>query len=98
MINLDSKVFGNFTKKEIIGETPKNLSSESFEKQLGEMLENLNSKNSSELEEILESSKNIKNHLGSITGAMALDQKKIKLCMDFLSKYIDEIESRLAKN
>ena len=98
MIDLDSKVFGKFTKKEIIGETPNNLTLETFEKQLKEMLENLNSKNSSELEEILDSSKNIRNHLGSITGAMALDQKKIRLCIDFLSKYIIEIESRLAKN
>ena len=98
MINLDSKVFGNFTKKEIIGETPKNLTPEKFENQLNRMLENLESKNTSELKEILESSKKIRNHLGSITGAMALDQKKIKLCIDFLSKYIKELESRLAKN
>ncbi|MBM2853023.1 MAG: hypothetical protein HW420_1570 [Candidatus Nitrosotenuis sp.] len=97
MVDLNMKVFENFTFKEIIGEVPP-LGSEmkiKLENEFSILKKNLENKNQTELQEILQEQIKIKLELDRLSGAMALSQPKMQMFTEFLTKYIDTIESRL---
>ncbi len=97
MLELDKKVFGKITTKEIIGAEPpaipdtKNI----FEKELLTLLEELESQPKENLEKILEQQKTAETHINSRPGAMALAQNKIELFNEFNKKYVQTIKEKL---
>ena len=97
MVNLNLKVFESFAFREIIGETPP-LEPEmraKLEKEFSTLAKNLEKKNQTELQDILQEHLTIKRELDKLSGAMALSQPKIQMFTEFLTKYIDAVESRL---
>ena len=97
MLELDKKVFGKITTKEIIGAEPpaipntKNI----LEKELAILLAELKSKSKENLEKILEQQKIIQKHMNSRPGAMALAQNKIELFNEYNKKYVQTIKEKL---
>ena len=97
MLELDKKVFGNITTKEIIGaeppETPdtKNI----LEKELTTLLSELNSQSKEDLEKLLEQQILAEKHINSRPGAMALAQNKIQLFNEYSKKYVEKIKEKL---
>jgi hypothetical protein len=98
MVDLNMLVLQNFTFKQVIGEHPPANSElrKKIEDQMTSLIKNLQTKNKSELQEILSDQLKIKRELDRLAGAMALDQPKIELFHEFITKYIREIESRLS--
>ncbi len=97
MVNLNMKVFENFTFKEIIGEIPP-LGPEimaKLENEFSTLTKNLENKNQAELQEILQEQLTVKLALDRLSGSMALSQPKMELFAKFLTKYIDQIKSRM---
>jgi hypothetical protein len=97
MVNLNMKVFENFTFKEIIGEVPP-LGPEivtKLENSFSTLTKNLENKNQIELQEILQEQLAIKLALDRLSGSMALSQPKMELFAKFLTKYIDKIKSQI---
>ena len=100
MVDLNMKVFETFTFKEIIGEMPP-LGPEmtrKIETEVLSLVKSLANKNQKDLEETLAEQLIIKRELVRLSGAMALSQPKIHLFIEFITKYIAEIESRLNSN
>ena len=97
MIDLDKKVFGSITTKEIIGSNPPALpyTKENFEKELATLLVELESVPKVNLEKLLEEQKIAENHINSRPGAMALAQDKIQLFNEYNEKYIQSITKKL---
>ena len=97
MLELDKKVFGKITTKEIIGAEPpatpdtKNI----LEKELVILLEELKSQPKENLEKILDQQKISQKHLNSRPGAMALAQNKIELFNEYNKKYVQTIKEKL---
>jgi hypothetical protein len=97
MVDLNMTVFENFTLKEIIGEVP-SLGSEmkiKLENEFSILTKNLENKNQTELQEILQEQIKIKLELNKLLGAMATSQPKMQIFTEVLTMYIDNIESRL---
>ena len=97
MLDLDKKVFGTITTKEIIGAVPpafpdmkKNLESE-----FATLLAKLESLSNQSLEKLLEEQKIAKHHINSRPGAMALAQNKIQLFNQYNEKYIQIMSQKL---
>lgn len=96
MIDLELDVFDNIKAREVIGETPSLTEfSKNLENSFNQMNNELEINNRPKLEELLQKYVDLKSQLGSLTGAMALDQKKIALCLEFISRFIEKIESKL---
>ena len=97
MLDLDRKVFGSITTKEIIGADPPALpdTKENFEKELATLLVELESASKVNLEKLLEGQKIAENHINSRPGAMALAQDKIQLFNVYNEKYIKSINEKL---
>ena len=97
MLDLDKKVFGSITTKEIIGADPPALpdTKENFEKELATLLVELESAPKINLEKLLEGQKIAENHINSRPGAMALAQDKIQLFNEYNEKYIQSITKKL---
>lgn len=97
MLDLDKKVFGSITTKEIIGADPPALpdTKENFEKELATLLVELESVPKVNLEKLLEEQKIAENHINSRPGAMALAQDKIQLFNEYNKKYIQLITKKL---
>ena len=97
MIDLDKKIFGKITTKEIIGAFPaaipdtKNL----LENELQVLIKNLESKNKENLKKLLEEQKIAEQNINSRPGAMALAQNKIKLFNEYNEKYVQTIKQKL---
>ena len=97
MLELDKKVFGKITTKEIIGAEPpaipdtKNI----FEKEFTILLVELKSQSKENLEKILEQQKISQKHMNSRPGAMALAQNKIELFNEYNKKYVQTIKEKL---
>ncbi len=97
LLELDKKVFGNITTKEIIGAKPpatpdtKNI----LEKELAILLEELKSLSKENLEKILEQQKIYQIHVNTRPGAMALAQNKIQLFNEYNKKYVQNIKEKL---
>ena len=97
MLDLDKKVFGNITTKEIIGADPPAFpdTKENLEKELVTLLSELESVPKMNLEKLLEEQKNSENHINSRPGAMALAQNKIQIFNEYNEKYIQSITKKL---
>jgi hypothetical protein len=97
LLELDKKIFGTITTKEIIGadppETPdtKNI----LERELTILLADLKSQPKENLENLLEQQKTAEKHINSRPGAMALAQNKIQLFNQYNQKYIQSIIEKL---
>ncbi len=97
MLELDKKIFGKITTKEIIGAEPPEIpdTKDILEKELVILLAELESQSKENLENILEQQKIIEKHVNSRPGAMALAQNKIKLFNEYNKKYIQTIKEKL---
>ena len=97
MVELEKKVFGNITTKEIIGADPPALpdTKETLEKELTTLLAELESVPKMNLEKLLEEQKIAENHINSRPGAMALAQDKIQLFNKYNEKYVQSITKKL---
>jgi len=97
LLELDKKVFGKITTKEIIGAQPpaipdtKNI----FKKELVTLLAELESQSKETLEKLLEQQKIAEIHINSRPGAMALAQNKIQLFNEYNNKYVQTIKEKL---
>jgi hypothetical protein len=97
LLELDKKVFGNITTKEIIGSDPPEIpdTKDNLEKELTTLLSELESSSKENLEKLLEEQKIAEDHINSRPGAMALAQNKIKLFNVYNEKYIEKIKEKL---
>ena len=97
MLDLDRKVFGNITTKEIIGADPPAFpnTKENLEKELATLLVELELVSKINLEKLLADQKNSENHINSRPGAMALAQNKIQLFNEYSAKYVQSITEKL---
>ena len=97
MLELDKKVFGDITTKEIIGADPPAIpdTKERLEKELENLLSQLESTPKENLENLLEQQNEFDSHINSRPGAMALAQNKIQLYNEFSGKYVDAIKKKL---
>ncbi len=97
MTELDRKIFGQITTKEIIGASPpaipdtKNL----LEAELQLLLVQLESQTKDSLQNLLKKQQILENHVNSRPGAMALAQDKIQLFTEYSQKYIQIINKKL---
>ena len=97
LTELDKKVFGQITTKEIIGAFPpavpdtKNL----LDKELQNLTNNIESQNKESLQKLLEDQQIAEKHVNSRPGAMALAQDKIQLFTEYSQKYIQIINKKL---
>lgn len=96
-MELDRKVFGKITTKEIVGASPpaipdtKNL----LELELKHLTSQLESQSKEELQKILEHQHIAEKLVNSRPGAMALAQDKIRLFTEYSQKYIQTINQKL---
>ena len=97
MLELDKKVFGKITTKEIIGADPPAIpdSKNNFEKEMTRLLSELESAPKENLEKLLEEQKIAEAHVDSRPGAMALAQDKIQLFIEYNQKYMKSIKDKL---
>ena len=97
MIELDKKVFGNITTKEIIGADPPAIpdTRDIFEKELSTLLVELSSQPKMNLEKILDEQKIAETHINTRPGAMALAQDKIQMFNKYNEKYVKSIKEKL---
>ena len=97
MTELDKKVFGKITTKEIIGAEPpaipdtKNL----LENELHTLLLQLDSQSKEDLKKLLEEQRVAEKLVNSRPGAMALAQDKIQMYTEYSKKYINSIHEKL---
>ena len=97
MLELDKKIFGKITTKEIIGAEPPEIpdTKNTLEKELVILLAELESQPKENLIKLLEEQKIVEKHINSRPGAMALAQNKIKLFNEYNKKYIQIIKEKL---
>ncbi|NND87067.1 MAG: hypothetical protein HKM23_07080 [Nitrosopumilus sp.] len=97
MLELDKKVFGKITTKEIIGAQPPAIpdTMNIFEKEFQILLSDLESQPKENLKKLLDNQNFAKAHVNSRPGAMALAQNKIQIFNEFNEKYLSAIKSRL---
>ena len=97
MLDLDKKIFGNITTKEIIGANPPAIpdTRENLEKELVTLLTELELIPKINLEKLLAEQKIAENHINSRPGAMALAQNKIQLFNEYNKKYLQSITKKL---
>ena len=97
MVNLEIRVFDSYTVQDILGEAPPADSNlrQKLDSQMTLLIQSLNEKPKSELQSILSQHILAKQEITKFSGAMALDQSKLEMFHEFLSKYISEIKSRL---
>lgn len=97
MTELDRKVFGKITTKEIIGADPpavpdtKNM----LEGELDTLLLQLESQNKDDLKKLLADQIDAEKLVNSRPGAMALAQDKIQMYTEYSQKYIQAINQKL---
>jgi len=97
LLELNKKIFGKITTKEIIGADPPEIpdTKNTLEKELITLLAELDSQPKENLEKILEEQKIAEKHINSRPGAMALAQNKIQLFNEYNKKYIQTIQEKL---
>jgi hypothetical protein len=97
LMELDRRVFGKITTKEIIGAFPpavpdtKNL----LDNELNQLTSQLESHSKQDLQKLLEDQEIAQKHVNSRPGAMALAQDKIRLFSEYNQKYIQTIKDKL---
>lgn len=99
MIDLNRKVFGKITAKEIIGSYPpaKPETEQSLLNELTLLLDEVKQRNIQEIKELIANQKENQAQINSRPGAMALAQDKIKLFNEFSEKYLFELDQNLKK-
>ena len=97
LIELDKKVFGKITTKEIIGSDPPAIpdTRDLLENELNLLLSELKSISTTSLEKIIEEQNIAEQHINSRPGAMALAQNKIKLFNEYNEKYVKIVKQKL---
>ena len=97
MLELDKKVFGNITTKEIIGAEPPEIpdTKNILEKELTTLLTELDSQSKEDLKKLLEQQMIAEKHINSRPGAMALAQNKIQLFNEYSKRYVEKIKEKL---
>ena len=97
MLELDKKIFGKITTKEIIGAYPPETpdTKDILEKELAVLLVDLESQPQESLKSLLEEQKTAEKHINSRPGAMALAQNKIQLFNEYNKKYVKAIMEKL---
>ena len=97
MLELDKKVFGKITTKEIIGTDPPAIpdTEDILEKEFTLLTATLESQLKENLEKLLEEQKIAETHINSRPGAMALAQNKISLFNEYNQKYVKIIKEKL---
>ena len=97
LLELDKKVFGKITTKEIIGADPPAIPDtiNNFKNELNVLLAELKSIPKINLEKLLEDQKSAEAHVNSRPGAMVLAQNKIQLFNEYNEKYIQSIKEKL---
>ena len=97
MLELNKKIFGKITTKEIIGAEPPEIpdTKNTLEKELVILLAELESQPKENLIKLLEEQKIIEKHINSRPGAMALAQNKIQLFNEYNKKYVQTIKEKL---
>lgn len=98
MLELTKKVFGNIMTQEIIGsEPPISEIKIRFEKELENLIKNLETISKEDLENLSEKQKISQKHINTRPGAMALDQSKIKMFNDYNDKYLEKINEKFTQ-
>jgi hypothetical protein len=97
LLELDKKVFGTITTKEVIGADPPAIpdTQNNFEKEFIILLAELTLHSKVDLEKILEEQKIAEAHINNRPGAMALAQDKIQLFNVFNQRYVKAIKEKL---
>ena len=97
LLDLDKKVFGGITTKEIIGAAPPAFpdTKKNLEDELGILIAELETLSDESLKDLLQEQKIAQEHINSRPGAMALAQNKIQLFNEYSKKYLQAIQQRL---
>ena len=97
MTELDHKVFGKITTKEIIGAIPPANpdTKDMLENEFQILVSKLKSQTKTELEKLLEEQQIAEKLVNSRPGAMALAQDKIQMYTEYSQKYIKSINEKL---
>jgi hypothetical protein len=97
MVDLGIRIFESYTIQDVLGEIP--AADYALQEKLRSLtlnlIQNLDNKPKPELQEILAQHLKAKQELTKFSGAQAMDQAKIEMFHEFLSKYISEIRSRI---
>jgi len=96
-MELDRKVFGNITLKEIIGSFPPAIpeTQNLLDTELEVLTTKLDSKTQDSLQKLLEEQEIAEKQVNSRPGAMALAQDKIRLFSAYNQKYMQIIKTKL---
>ena len=85
--------------QEIIGSEPSIIKIKTiFERELSILVENLESISKENLDNILKQQKICEKHVNTRPGAMALNQRKIKMFNEYNNKYLEKINQFLEKH
>lgn len=97
MTELNKKVFGKITTKEIIGVIPPAIpdTKKLLENELQNLINELESQTKDDLKKLLKEQQIADKHINSRPGAMALAQDKIRLFTEYNQKYIQTINEKL---
>jgi len=97
LTELDRKIFGQITTKEIIGASPPAIpdTKKLLDAELQHLLIQLESQTKESLQNLLEKQQILENHVNSRPGAMALAQDKIQLFTEYSQKYIQTINKKI---
>ena len=96
LYDLDKKVFGSMTAKEIIGETPHEKEfQKDLENELSNLCNDLKEKSKVEVEKLLNNQLEVEKLVNSRPGAMALAQSKIRLYTEYSKRYTDHLKKYL---
>ena len=96
-MELDRKVFGKITMKEIIGSFPPAIpdTQNLLATELNNLTSQLESQTQDNLQKLLEEQEIAEKQVNSRPGAMALAQDKIRLFSEYNQKYIQIIKKKL---
>jgi hypothetical protein len=97
LTELNKKVFGKITTKEIIGAIPPAIpdTKKLLENELQNLINELESQTKDDLKKLLKEQQIANKHINSRPGAMALAQDKIRLFTEYNQKYIQTINAKL---
>jgi hypothetical protein len=96
LTELNKKVFGKITTKEIIGAIPSATETKKLlENEYQNLINELESQNQDNLKKLLKEQQIANKHVNSRPGAMALAQDKIRLFTEYNQKYIQTINEKL---
>ncbi|QUC64566.1 hypothetical protein NsoK4_09115 [Nitrosopumilus sp. K4] len=97
MTELERKVFGKITTKEIIGAEPPAIpdTKNMLESELQTLLSQLESQSKEDLKKLLAVQQESEKLVNSRPGAMALAQDKIQMYTEYSQKYIQSINQKL---